>query len=208
VGADENVPLIDFEALQESHSEHGIPGGAVFLDHVHPTVEANRLLALEILKAMEKEGMVKPDWDPAVIQRVTQEVMGRIDYRVNSLALMNLCKTLGWAGKREEAYRAGIQASKLAPDIGAVRYEAGLAAQMFGRTNEALEQYSRAIELDPALGDAHCNLGVLLEERGDLVDAVTQYRLAIQYSKPGSAERDRRNLASALEKLRALPAPN
>jgi tetratricopeptide (TPR) repeat protein len=205
VAAEARVPLVDFEVLQESHSEHGIPGAAVFLDHVHPTIEANRLLALEILKAMEKEGDVKPDMDPAIIQRVTQEVMGRIDNRANSLALMNLCKTLGWAGKREEAYRTGMQAIRLGPDIAAVHFEAGLAAQLYGRTDQAMEQYARAVELDPTHGDAHCNLGVLLEDRGELAQAITQYRLAVQYGKPVNAKRDGRNLASALEKSRALP---
>ncbi len=45
VTAEAKVPAVDFVALQEAHSEHGIPGAAVFLDHVHPTIEANRLLA-------------------------------------------------------------------------------------------------------------------------------------------------------------------
>lgn len=204
----EGVPLVDFVSLQEAHSEHGIPGSEVFLDHVHPTVESHRLLALEIIKAMEAEGDIKPDWDPAILQRVTSQVMSRVDNRVNGLALMNLCKTLGWAGKREEAYRSGMQAIKVAADVAAIRYEAGLAAQLIGRTNEAVELYTRAIELDPTLGSAHCNLGGLFEDLGNLPAAIAQYQLAIQYGKPATAERDRRNLADALAKSRTLPATN
>jgi tetratricopeptide (TPR) repeat protein len=200
------VPLVDFVALQEAHSEHGIPGSAVFLDHVHPTIEANRLLALEIIKAMERDGDVKPDWSPATVQRVTGEVMGRVDNRANGFALMNLCKTLGWAGKRDEAYRSGMQAIQLAPDVAAIRFEAGLAAQLVGHTNEAVQQYTRAIELDPTLGSAHCNLGGLLEDQGDLPGAITQYQLALQYGKPATAERDQRNLADALAKSPAQSA--
>ncbi len=157
---------------------------------------------------METEGDVKPDWDPAIVERVTSQVMSRIDYRVNGLALMNLCKTLGWAGKREEAYRSGMQAIKVAPDIAAIRFEAGLAAQLVGRTNEAVEQYTRAIELDPTLGDAHCNLGGLLQEQGNLPAAIAQYQLAIRHSKPATVQRDQRNLAEALAKSRAQPSAN
>jgi tetratricopeptide (TPR) repeat protein len=120
---------------------------------------------------------------------------------------MNLCKTLGWAGKRDEAYRAGMQATKLAPDIAAVHYEAGLAAQLYNRTNEAITQYTRALELNPELADAHCNLGGLLEERGQLSEAIAHYRLAVEHDQPNTVERDRRNLASALEKLRGLAVP-
>jgi len=137
---------------------------------------------------------------------VTAEVVGRIDTRAHSLALMNLCKTLGWAGKREEAYRAGAQAARLGPDIAKVRYEAGLAAQLSNRAEEAIAHYRRALELEPALADAQCALGFLLEERGELPEAVTHYRLALQYGKAKDLERDRANLAGALRKLQRAKA--
>jgi tetratricopeptide (TPR) repeat protein len=201
VAAERRVPLVDFAPVVEVRSEHGIPDANLFLDHVHLTIEGYRLLALEIIKTMEKEGIVHPSWDSAAIERVTQNVLGRIDTRAHSLALMNLCKTLGWAGKREEAYRAGAQAAKLGPDIAKVRYEAGLAAQLSNRPEEAIGHYRRALEREPTLGDAHCGLAVLLEERGQLAEAITHYRLAQQHGKPRDAERDRTNLLGALRKL-------
>jgi tetratricopeptide (TPR) repeat protein len=202
VAVERKVPLIDFEAFLEARSDHGIPGAAVFLDHVHPTIEGYRLLALEILKRMETEGIVHPSWDQATIQRVTQDVTGRINSKSHSLALMNLCKVLGWAGKREEAYRTGSQAAKLGPDIAAVQYEAGLAAQLFNRIDEAIEHYRRAVALNPTHAEAHCALGVALEDRGQLRDAIDHYRLAVQYGSAKNAERDKANLANALQKLR------
>jgi tetratricopeptide (TPR) repeat protein len=201
MAAERPVPLVDFAPVVEARSEHGIPDAKMFLDHVHLTIEGYRLLALEIIKTMEKDGMVRPSWDSAVIERVIQEVESRLDRRAHALALMNLCKTLGWAGKREEAYRTGAQAAKLAPDLAKLRYEAGLAAQLSGRTDEAFAHYRRALELESTLADAHCSLGVLLEERGQLAEAVAHFRLALQYGKPKNAERDRANLAGALQKL-------
>jgi len=201
VAAERQVPLVDFAPVVEARSEHGIPDARMFLDHVHLTIEGYRLVALELIKTMEKEGIVRPSGDSTVIDRVTRELESRIDTRAHSLALMNLCKTLGWAGKREEAYRAGAQAAKLGPDIAKVRYEAGLAAQLSNRTEEAIAHYRRAVELEPTLADAHCALGVLLEERAQLPEAVAHYRLALQHGKAKDAERDRANLAGARRKL-------
>jgi tetratricopeptide (TPR) repeat protein len=201
VAAERQVPLVDFAPVVEARSDHGIPDARMFLDHVHLTIKGYRLVALEIIKTMEKAGIVRPSWDSAVIERVTREVESRIDTRAHSLALMNLCKTLGWAGKREEAYRAGAQAAKLGPDIAKVRYEAGLAAQLSNRTEEAIAHYRRAVELEPTLADAHCALGVLLEERAQLPEAVAHYRFALQHGKAKDVERDRANLAGALQKL-------
>ena len=199
VAAEKKVPVVDFERLIESLSEHGITGGRLFLDHVHPTVEAHRLLALEILKTMEGQDWVHPDWDPARVQEVTQKVLGRINTRTHSLALMNLCKTLGWAGKREEAYRAGLRAVDLSPEIPEIQYEAGLAANLFGRPDEAIAHLRRAVELNPKLADAQCAVGVLLETHGDLTEAISHLRLAIQHGKSKNKARDQGNLAKALE---------
>lgn len=197
------APLIDFEHMQAARSENGIPGGATFLDHVHPTIEGYRLLALEILRTMEKERLVQPQWDAAAIDRVTDAVNSRIDSRAQALALMNLCKTLGWAGKREEAYRASVRAVETGPNIAAVRSEAGLAALLSGRTNEAVVHYRRAIELDPRLADAQGALGVILEEQGQTVEAITHYQLALRHSTPKSMARNQRNLTNALQKLQS-----
>lgn len=199
--AENHVPLIDFEKFLEARADHGIPGGGWFLDHVHTGIEGYRLLALEILRAMEREGIVKPNWDASVIDAVTKEVSGKLDAKVHAFALMNLCKTLGWAGKREEAYRAGVQAAKMNPNHPEVLYEAGLAAFLLGKNDEAIGYYRRALEQNPAHGLAHCNLGGLLKEQGKLEEAVAHYRLAVQHGAPKDAARDQQNLQDALQAL-------
>ncbi|MFO1501576.1 MAG: tetratricopeptide repeat protein [Verrucomicrobiota bacterium] len=205
VTADLKVPLVDFESLIASRSTHGIPGGDYFLDHVHLTVEGYRLLALELLKQMERNGLVHPNWDSALLDRTTSSVLSRIDSKVNGVALMNLCKTLGWAGKREEAYRAGLRAVELAGDIADVQYQAGLAAQLSSRTNEAQAFYRRAIALQPAFGEAHCALGVVLEDTGQWPQALDQFQLAAHYGKPNTVQRDQQNLARIRKKVAETP---
>ena len=43
------VKVVDFEQLADLWAEHGIPGADLFLDHVHPTIDCNRRLALALL---------------------------------------------------------------------------------------------------------------------------------------------------------------
>jgi protein O-GlcNAc transferase len=94
----------------------------------------------------------------------------------------------------------GSQAAKLGPDIAAVQYEAGLAAQLFNRFDEAIEHYRRAVALNPTHAEAHCALGVVLEDRGQLPEALAHYRLAVQYGSTKNAQRDTANLSN--QKLR------
>jgi hypothetical protein len=49
------VKLIDFDAMQCALSPSGVPGAEVFLDHVHPTIESHRQLALAIVRHMIDE---------------------------------------------------------------------------------------------------------------------------------------------------------
>jgi tetratricopeptide (TPR) repeat protein len=202
VAVERNIPWIDFVAIQEQHSPHGIPGATVFFDHVHPMIEAQRILALEILGLMAREGIVKPSLDGALLQQVKDNVMGRIDPQAHAQALMNLSKVLGWAGKLREAYRLAAKAAELYPENVAVQYQAGLTAQLTGKRDESIDHYRKALEIEPTAALVHGNLGVGLESRGDLERAIHHYRLALQYGDPKDAARNRRNLARAEEKLR------
>jgi hypothetical protein len=203
VAMEEGVPLVDYVGMVEGVSEHGIPGGKYFLDHVHPTIEAHRMLAMELLRVMWGQGLVGGVPNPVVVRRVNERVMRGVDQREHALALARLCKVMGWAGKREEAYRVGVQAVQLEPDSATIRYEAGLACHLTGRVEEALEHYRRAVALDPTHAGAHCNLGNLYEAQGELKEALEQYRLAVQHGDEGDVERDRGNLRRVEEKLAA-----
>lgn len=205
VATKRKIPLIDFVAIQEEHSQHGIPGDGVFLDHVHPTIEAHRLLALEILNVMASEGIANPDLDDATLLQVSSDVMSQIDPAAHGRALMNLSKVLGWAGKLREAYRLAVKAAELIPDSAAAQYQAGITAQLVGKLEESIDHYRMVIEIEPTAALAHGNLGVSLEARGDLAGAVRHYERSLKYGEPKDAERNQRNLARAQQKLRQSP---
>jgi tetratricopeptide (TPR) repeat protein len=203
IAEDREVPLVDFVASQNARSPNGIPGETVFLDHVHPTIDSHRLLALEIMDVMADAGIAVPDLDRPTAERVRKEVTGQIDPVSHARALMNLSKVLGWAGKSREAYRLAAQAAQMTPGDAAVQYQAGLMAQLTGETDVAISHYRQAIELEPTVSLAHGNLGVALEQSGDFEGAIHHFRLALQYGvNPTDNARNQRNLERVEQSLR------
>ena len=200
VAAERGVPLVDFVRMADERAPHRIPGSETFLDHVHPTIEGYRLIALALLDEMAASGLVEPrgDWGEEGVRQVVAAVEGRLDNHVLATGVLNLSKTLGWAGKLAEAYRLAQQALELDPGSVQVQYQAGLTADLLGRLDEAMWHYQRAIEIEPTADVAHGNLAVGLEKKGRLPEAVAHYRLAFQYSSAEELEHNRANLANAL----------
>ena len=206
VAAAERVPVVDFVDIVENRSPGGIPGANVFLDHVHPTIDGNRMLGLALLDYMISDGIVQPDssWGEETIREVTERVEGGLDAHAHAIALTNLSKVIGWAGKLGESYRLSRQAVELDPEDVRVQYQAGLAADLMGRTDEAMYHYLKAIEIQPDAALAHGNLAVGLEKKGRMVEAVSHYRIAYENSSPEDLNHHRENLVDGLVKLAFL----
>ncbi len=201
VAADRKAGLTDFARILDRAAADGIPGAEFFLDHVHPTIEGNGLLARSILDDLIAEGQVTVTgrWDDEVFDGVRKAVLAGVDDGDRALALMKLSKVLGWAGKLQEAYRSAWQAVRLAPGDSAVLYQAGLSAQLIGRTDQAIAAYRRAIEVQPDAELPHQNLGVILQPGGDIDGAIEQFRKAQEYARSEATTRDNRlNLGEAL----------
>jgi tetratricopeptide (TPR) repeat protein len=201
VASERGVLLVDFEALATSLAEDGIPGKESFLDHVHPTIEVHRRLAVAVLETMADGGLLRlsPGWGEKAVAEVARRVEDGIDPQAHALALTNLSKVIGWAGKLQESYRLAAQAVELFPDDSLIQYQAGLTAHLVGRKEEAVARYRRAVELQPDADEPHGNLGVLLEESGRIDEAIHHFRLAIRFARtPETATRNSRNLARAL----------
>jgi tetratricopeptide (TPR) repeat protein len=207
VAAQRGVPVVDFVEIVEQMSPDGIPGEEVFLDHVHPTIEGNRRLALALFAELRREGFVepRPSWGEDAVQKVEEDVESRLDPVAHGVALSNLSRVLGWAGKLDEAYKLALKSAELAPDVAVVHQQAGICAHLTGHLDEAADHYRRTIELDPAAATAHSNLAVLLDEAGEDREAAVHYRQAIALlGDKNAAYRD--SLREALAKLEA-PSP-
>lgn len=192
VAADRGVTVVDFEALAVTHAPHGIPGDDLFLDHVHPTIEGNRLLALQLLDALADDEIVSPgpDWGEAAIAAVTERVESSLDPLDHALALMKLSKVLGWAGKIREAYQLAQRSVERYPGDSRIQYQAGLTADRLNRLDEAIAHYSQAVAIQADADLPHGDLGVALLRKGRTSEALEHLRLAVRHARaPATAQR-------------------
>ena len=182
VAAQSEAPFIDFAALADARAASGIPGADLFLDHVHPTVEGHRMLALALLDELVARGIATPaaEWGEPAIRRVTAEVESRLDRSAHGIALRNLAQVLLWAGKREEAGRLALQAVALVPDDALAHYTAALEYQRRGEPERARAHFERSLAIDPKRARAHYNLGLLLVGEGGLDAARRHFEHALE----------------------------
>jgi tetratricopeptide (TPR) repeat protein len=180
VAKERGARLVDFAAWVEEQSPHGIPGKDLLVDHVHPTIEAHRRLALSIFDELRQQGVVRPsaDWTEATIDRVRKDVEGRQDQQAQGIAMRNLAKVLKWGGKFAEGKQAALKAIEWAPTDAEAHFIAGSCAKSLGEIGEAMRHYQFAIKWNPDFALAHSNLAALYEERGRRQDAIRRYREA------------------------------
>ncbi len=154
------VPLIDFDSILAgdclSRYGHNSPGSEYFLDHVHPTVEAHRLLALSIINAMARARMVTldRDWGDESVALASRRIESRVDPVLQSRALTNLAQVLSWAGKQEEAGPIAEQANRLRSeqhldDDPESVYYAAIGYALKGLDVRAIELLQRVVVLQP-----------------------------------------------------------
>lgn len=182
VAESRGVRLVDAVHVFEDLSEHRIPGEDLFLDHVHPTIEGHRQIALAILDTMNEKGTVRPSavWNDESMEAAKRRVEATIDPEAHGVALRNLSMVLRWAGKSEEADRLAQRATELAPDDAMAHAQRGATAEAAGRVDEAILEYERSIELDPNSLEAHFGLADIFADQGKYEKAVSEYREALR----------------------------
>src|SRR5206468_1757935 len=134
------VPFIDFVKIMDEKPSHGVPGADWFLDHVHPTIEGHRRLALAVIEFLTQRGTARPQstWNEAVQLEIKRQVESRITPSDHGTALCTLAKVIAWAGKHQEAYTIALRATELASADPAFQFEAGKNAAHLGRNQEAI----------------------------------------------------------------------
>jgi hypothetical protein len=108
---------VDFDSIISERSPEGITGEELFLDHVHPTIEGHKILALEILDEVIKSGLVRSPRPMTAggIQLIEETKMSQVDREAHAEALMNLAMLANWGGK----FREGITLAQRAMDLDA-----------------------------------------------------------------------------------------
>lgn len=189
VGAARQVPVVDFVEIVDAESDNHIPGASLFLDHVHPTIEGNRMLAVALIQVMARSRIVqlRRKWGDAVIEQVAQRVEAGLDTTAHGLALRNLSQVLGWAGKHDEARKLAERAAGMVPGDAESHYRAGASALHTGKVDEAIRFLHQALVIDSDHPRAHNKLGVALLRQGKRDQALPHFERAIQL-KPDYAD--------------------
>jgi tetratricopeptide (TPR) repeat protein len=189
IAASRGVGLVDYVAMVEHASPHGIAGRELFMDHVHPTIAGNGMIARALVESLAERGVVKPGpgWNETAIEAVGRKMEARVTPEMRVFALNHLSLLLGWSGKFEESNRLLADALKQAPDNPELLHRAGLAAHRAGRREEAVQYFTRALAVNPKYPESNFRLGVALFELGQVDAGVSRLVEAVRLN-PENAE--------------------
>jgi len=170
VARTEESPLVDFVDLLEERlrveAGHTIPGETYFLDHVHPTIEGHRMLAVQLVHEMAELGIVNPvkPLDDQTMDSVSERIEARIDPQMRARSLANLAKVLAWAGKIEDAGRLARQALESGVRDPAIVSDSAITVArqlaMDDKADQARQYYQMALNAEPRNPEVHFQIGL------------------------------------------------
>ncbi len=210
IAAKNHTALIDFDAMIKRESVqqygHAIPGHEFFYDHVHPSIQANNLLAQALFERMKDSGLLDDHaaLDADTLFAVQARIESRIDKQMQSRALRNLAKVLSWAGKNEDASRLARMSIELTEnadpkDNAESLFILGVDATRRRNWSEAEEYFRASVGLDPGYTKAHNNLGLSLVRLNRIEEAIGHYQQAIRLDPEHASAHY--NLANAYARL-------
>jgi tetratricopeptide (TPR) repeat protein len=182
------TPLLDWEPIASSRSEHHIPGGDILADHVHLKMLASKMLALDLLDWMAGKKIVEPspDWGRPAVDEVTRQVEAGIDRARYALELYNLSRLLDILGQPEQSLKRVQEAMELNGENLEGLCLAANYHQKLGHIQSANELFLRALALQPGAASAEEGLGALLLSQGQARGAL-EHLLAARRAAPDSA---------------------
>jgi len=154
VAAAESVPIADVEETFIKISPGNIPGGNLFVDHVHPTIEGQQLVAWIVLNATTGAGLLPLDaatWQkvmPQARELLRQELVA-IPEGYKAQGLWSVGRLFFWAGKYPEAYTALRQAWQTIKDQPEMARQLGELELVRGDVDAALFYLDAAERLAP-----------------------------------------------------------
>lgn len=184
VGARYGVPVVDVEEEFARRSPHGILDSSLLVDHVHPTVRGNQLIAELIAEVLERQGWVVATKEVNDLERLAayDQLMHAVPPEYYVEGVLNLAKVLGWAGKEEEKLTLLRHHQQQLQGYAEFHYMMGNSMLRRGRVAEAAQAFRRCLQLNPSFANAYTNLGMALEQSGDAEGARANYMKALALS--------------------------
>lgn len=154
VSQQEQVPLVDFAAILDANGLQkrgcAVPGDEGFLDHVHPTIDMHRDLAVALGQQLQQLQLVAADVDfPQRARQIEPAILATLDAPRQAVGLITVAQVLSWAGKNTEALKLAEQAEQLDPQNVEVLSQLGRLYEKAGRLPDARRILEQAVALGP-----------------------------------------------------------
>ena len=144
-----DVPLADVESAFRMAAPNGIPGNELFLDHVHPTIRGQQLIAWVIMETAAGHEILP--FDPLSgegskeqLQRFHLDEYNRLTPRYIAEGYWGIGRVFHWAGKFPEAREALLESWKTVRDIAEIPYLLGDIEVAIGNPEQALLYFREA----------------------------------------------------------------
>ncbi|MBI5443230.1 MAG: tetratricopeptide repeat protein [Deltaproteobacteria bacterium] len=150
----EGVALADVETVFRRWSPGGIPGPTLFEDHVHPTLEGQQAVALLVVDAAAKAGVVPLSAERWLAHRAEAAnrlggLLAAVSPRYRAMGSWVVGRTYYWAGKNPEAQVALKKAWDVVRDVEDIPHKLGSLEMEQGNFEAALPYLLAAARLAP-----------------------------------------------------------
>ena len=154
VSQQEQVPLVDFAAILDANALQkrgcSVPGDEGFLDHVHPTIDMHRELAVALAQQLQQLKLVPANADfRQLAAEIEPGITSSLDASRQAAGLTTVAQVLSWAGKNAEALKIAEQARQLDPQNVEVLSQLGRLYEKAGQLAEARTVLEQAVAAGP-----------------------------------------------------------
>ena len=212
----EETHLVDFAEVLARQVPHGTPGQESFLDHVHPTGDGHRRLAVAVVQTLAESGIVQrsaggagADFEVLLAEAKRVALVVRKGHVLGRQAA-----ALAITRNYEAARQLAALSLEMDPDDATARllieklnetlqrkdpaFEGGQTQsaedhlriaesyQARDKLKRAIHHYREALTMNPDLAVAHRNLGTALMGQGNHEQAIKHFQVAIQIQGEGA----------------------
>lgn len=140
VAAEESVPVVDARSMLEAHSEHGLAGSNLYLDHVHPDVFGHQRIAEALVQETARLlGVSLKPWKDFDRRKAYHEQLARLGTLYLAQGRLRVEWLEDWA--RRDLLRSDVVPWDVRGEI-----EVGNRWQDFGNADLAFAAYRKAAE--------------------------------------------------------------
>jgi tetratricopeptide (TPR) repeat protein len=195
------VTVVDFEKLVKQNSEHGLPGDAMFHDHVHPTIAGNQLLAAAIIDELNDLEILSAaaDWRDQTLSRVTQQVLASLDRAELGRQLRLLSFMMGWLNQPDAARTQADLSLEYSGRTAAALLDLAAGLQANDAPGLALEYLREAASIAPDSADVHFQFGVASLDADDTEQGLQELQKAVRLDPRHAEARERLGIALAMQ---------